>query len=128
MARKHSAQNTANTTITTTTETVVATVPGLSTRDGGETVSLVGTVQVTIGTTGSALTPRLRRGTTATDTLVGEGNPVSATAGDTVTVTIQADDVPGEVAGQSYVLTVQQTAATGNGSALFAAVEALVGT
>lgn len=127
MARKHSAQKTANTTVTTTTETVVATVAGLSTRDGEEVVSLTGTVQVTIGTTGSAVTPRLRRGTTAAGTLVGEGNPVSGTAADTVTLTIQADDVPGEVAGQSYVLTVQQTAATADGTALFAAVEALIG-
>lgn len=127
MARKYSAQVTTNTTVTTTTETVVATLSGLSTRDPGEVVTVTGTVQFTVGTGGTAVTPRIRRGSTASGTVVGEGNPVSATAADTVSVTIQADDVPGEVAGQSYVLTVTQTAATGDGSALFAAVDALVG-
>jgi len=117
---------TADTAVTTTTETVVATLSGVNAPGPGATIRLTGTVQMTYGTATTAMTPRIRRGTDATGTLVGEGNPLTGAAGNTAPTTLEVVDTPGEVANQSYVLTVQQTAATGNGSVLQATLNAIV--
>lgn len=122
----YSASATADVNIPTTTETVVATLVVPAVPSAGYKVNLFGTVQVTAGTAATAATPRWRRGTDATGTLVGEGNPVTLAAGNTGEISHNAIDTPGEIAGQSYVLTVQQTAATGNGTALQSAVTAIV--
>lgn len=108
----------ADTTIVTTAETVAATVAGVSTPRPGLKVVITAIVQVTTGGSTTALTPRIRRGTAITDPLVGEANAqqVAAAAGSTETVEIMVEDFPGEVAGQSYVVTVQQTAAAANGA------------
>lgn len=113
---------TTNVTVTTTTETIVATIDNVSTPRPGCKVRLTGNVQLTTGTATSAVTVRWRRGTAITDTLVGEANAqqVAAAAGSTEELTHIVEDEPGEVAKQSYVLTVQQTAATADGTALFA--------
>lgn len=122
------AQATADVALVTTAETVVLTIPGVTTRDKSEQVTLLATSVVTAGVGATALTPRLRRGVDATGTLIGEGNAQTAAAGSTYAVAIDGVDTPGEVAGQSYVLTVQQAAATGNGTALASAGAAIVGT
>lgn len=121
-------QVTADTVITTTVETVVATLSGVSTPRSGVKVVLAGMCQVTSGGSTTALTPRIRRGTDATGVLVGEGNPLplATAAGSTEELAIQCEDTPGEVAGQSYVLTVQQTGAIANGSAIYADITATV--
>lgn len=126
-SRTVSAQVIADTNIVTTAETVAATLPGVNTRDRLEPVAVSGVAQVTAGVGTTALTPRVRRGVDATGVLVGEGNPLTVAAGNTLGVPFAAVDVPGEVAGQSYVLTVQQTAATGNGTILAAAGLAVIG-
>lgn len=119
----------ANVTITTTTETVVATLTGISTRYASERVALHGWVQLTTGTATTTVTLRVRRGTDTSGSLIGEANAVSigAAAGGTEQFDIDVEDTPGDVASQSYVLTAQQAAATGNGTALQAILEALVG-
>lgn len=115
--------------VVTTDETVVVTLDAISTRSAGERVLLHGWVQFTTGTACSAVTLRLRRGTTTGGTLVGEANAenLGAAAGSTEEFSIDATDAPGEVAGQAYVLTVQQTAATGNGSALAGGISGILG-
>lgn len=122
------AQAVADVAVTLQVETVILTIPGVTTRDKSEQVSLTATALVTAGAGTTAITARLRRGADATGVLVGEGNAQTAAAGNTVGVTIDAVDTPGEVAGQSYVLTLQQTAATGNGTSLYSAGAAIVGT
>ena len=119
---------TADVAITTTVEKVVATLSGVSTPRTGIKIVLTGMAQVTTGGSTTALTVRVRRGTTITDTLVGEANPlqVAAAAGSTETLDIQVEDFPGEVAGQSYVLTVQQTAAAADGACVQASLKAEV--
>lgn len=119
---------TADVTITTTTEQVVATVTGVTTPRPGCKVVLRGWAQVTTGTNTTALTPRIRRGTTITDPLIGEANPeqVEAAAGSTEAVEIAVEDLPGELASASYVLTVQQTAASANGASIQAEITAEV--
>lgn len=110
----------ANTPLTTVNETVVATVSGISTPRPGCKVVVKGWAQVTTGGSTTALTPRIRRGTTIADTLVMEGNAeqVEAAAGSTEGIDIACEDTPGELASGSYVLTVQQTGAAADGSAL----------
>ena len=123
-----SVQVTADTTITTTAETVLATLSGVSTPRPGLKVVLTGFAQITTGGSTTALTFRVRRGTAITDPLVGEANPeqIEAAAGSTEGHTVVFEDTPGEVAGQSYVLTAQATAAAANASGVFASLKAEV--
>lgn len=107
---------TADTNIPTTTETVVATISGVTTPSPGSRVRLDGNAEVLAGTGTTAFTPRWRRGVDATGALVGEGNPVTVAAGNVLSVSYEVTDTPGEVANQTYVFTIQQTAATGAGT------------
>lgn len=116
---------TAETPLVTTAETVVATLSGVNTPRK-TTVTIKGWAQLTTGTATTAVTPRIRRGTTITGTLIDEGNPVTvgAAAGSTEDFEITAQDENVDLAGGSYVLTLQQTAASANGSCLQAGIEA----
>lgn len=120
-----SSQEVANDTLVTTAETVVCTLDGISTP-GRRTVRVKGWVQVTTGTGATTLTPRIRRGTGVTGTLIDEANAITlqAAAGGTEELELTAEDEGVDLANASYVLTVQQAAATGNGTALQAAMEA----
>jgi hypothetical protein len=118
---------TADVTATTTTETVVATLVIPAVPGPGYTVRLRGNMQFTTGAGTTAVTPRIRRGTDATGTLIGEANAVTATASTTIEVEHEETDTPGDVASVSYVLTIQQTAAAANGTALHGTLSATVG-
>lgn len=120
MPKRFSGLTTADQTLVTTTELVVATVVVPSVRGPGIKIQLHGKAQVTTGTNTTALTGRWRRGTAITDTLIGEANAtqVATAAGGTEDVEHDVEDTPGEVANQSYVFTIQQTAASANGSVL----------
>lgn len=109
-------------TVTTTTEKIVAQIDNVSVPRPGAKVRLFGSIVITTGTNTTALTPRWRRGTTITDTVVGESNArqVAAAAGSTEELAHSVEDTPGEIAKQSYVLTVQQTAASADGTVVFA--------
>lgn len=104
--------------VVTTTETVVMTLPAISTAVGNS-VAICANFTFTTGTGTTAVTIRVRRGTTITDTLVGEANPLNYAAAVTRDLSFSVVDNPGELAGQPYVVTIQQTAATANGTALF---------
>lgn len=123
-----SALVTADTSIVTTAETVLATVGKIDTPGPGMRVDLHGLVQLLVGTGTTGVTLRIRRGTDATGTLIGEANAETAgfTAGSTTAFVIDVVDTPGELAGASYVLTVVQTGASGNGTASQAELEATV--
>lgn len=120
-ARRYSSQATANTTITTTTETIIATVTGVTTPRGGCKVQLFGMCQFTTGGSTTAVTLRWRRGATITDPVVGEANAtqIDAAAGSTNDEVYACEDTPGDVASQTYVLTIQQTAAAADGTCVF---------
>ena len=117
----------ANTTIVTTAETVVATLSGVSTGRPS-TVNLSGWVQVTTGGSTTALTPRIRRGTDITGTLVCEANAVelAAAAGSEEEISISGQDPGVNLSSGSYVLTLQATAAAANATALQARLTATV--
>lgn len=106
----------AATPLVTTAETVVATVGGVSTQSPDSLVILEAVVQVLYGTGTTGATIRVRRGTDATGAVVGTAVLENATAGVTGDLELQVQDAPGELAGGSYVVTVQQAGASGNGT------------
>jgi hypothetical protein len=118
-------QVTTDVSIVTTTETVVATLAGVSTPRRTD-VRLEGTVQITPGTATTGLTLRIRRGTDATGALVGEAN-LEIVAGAVASAEdhyLKVRDSGVDLFNGTYVLTVQQAAATGNGTALQASLTA----
>lgn len=117
---------TAAVTVVTTTETEAVQLDGVAASQPDGRVVLRGWMQFTTGAGTTAVTLRIRRGTDTTGTLVGEANAITAAASAVREMAIEVPDTPGEVAGQSYVLTVQQTAATGNGTVEQSSLEARV--
>lgn len=119
--------STTNTALVTTAETVVATLAGVTTGRRQD-VRLRGWVELTTGANTTAVTPRIRRGTSASGTLIGEGNPrqVAAVAGSTEELDIEAVDPSADLSDATYVLTLEQTGASANGSAIHAALHAEV--
>lgn len=126
--RTYSLVATANITLTTTSETELVQVDSVDVPNPGGQVRLRGWCQLTTGTGTTTVTLRIRRGTDTSGTLVDEANAVTigAAAGSTEQFDIMVDEAPGELAGASYVLTAQQAAATGNGSAVQASLAAEV--
>lgn len=109
--------------VPTTTETIAATVQ-VSTDNAGANVTLEGNLDLTTGTGVTGVTVQVRRGATVAGTVVGSAEVPAAAASTRVVFPIQVNDNPGEVASQSYVLTVTQTAATGNGTINSASLQA----
>lgn len=127
--RNYTAPVTADTSLVTVAETVIATLSNVGTTRPGEPIKLRGWAQITTGGSTTALTLRIRRDSLS-GAVVGEGNPenVSAAAGSTESHEIVTQDsFAGEVPSQTYVLTAQQTGAAANGSCLQALLEAEVG-
>lgn len=122
-ARSITSPVTADTALVTVAETVVATIDGVTTPRAVN-VTLRGWAQLTTGAATTAVTPRIRRGTTIGGALIGEGNPINIGAAVTGDFELTVVDQAADVSGASYVLTLQQTAATGNGSCLQAAITA----
>lgn len=123
-----STEVTADTTLTTTAETVIATLTGVSTPGPGRKITLKGEAKITTGGSTTAVNLRIRRDS-LTGTVVDESNPVQveAAAGSTEDHDIMAEDIPtGEIFNATYVLTAQQTGAAANGSAIYAYLEATV--
>lgn len=126
--RQFSAYVTADTSLVTTAETVIATLTGVSTNQPGQTVGLNGQATVTTGGSTTGVTLRIRRDGLS-GTVVGETAPdaVFAAAGSTETHEIYAEDTgAGEFSGRTYVLTATQIAAAANGSVLTASLTANV--
>lgn len=118
--RQYSSEVSTDTPLVTTAETVIATVSGVSTYRPGETLRIVATASITLGTATTALTFRVRRDS-LTGTVVNQADPVqietAAASTEDHTITCE-DNLSGEIANATYVLTVQQTAASANGSCL----------
>jgi hypothetical protein len=110
------------------TETVVATVSGVTLPRPGMPVALsyAGVLLTGAGTT--AVTIRCRRGIDTTGTVVGAADVPNEAASAAANLAAAWVDQPGELANASYVVTVQQTAAGAAGTSQVAAVVCLVGT
>lgn len=111
---------TANVTLTTTSETVIVSSGAATAPRESSTFIIIAWAQLTTGGSTTAVTPRIRRGTTTGGTLVGEANAenVKAAAGSTEPFWIMAIEDRASVAGQEYSLTLQQTGAAADGTAL----------
>lgn len=96
----------------TNAETIIATSPGVVLRYPGQTIKVYGSVNFTVGTSGTAGTLKLRRDSvTGTQIGVSVTIPVSQiTATQTADGVIAAFDTPGDVNGQIYVMTLTVTA------------------
>ena len=69
--RRQSSYSEVDVTLTTTAETVVATLTGVSTNQAGQQLALRGTYNITTGASTTALVTRIRRDS-LTGTVVGE--------------------------------------------------------
>lgn len=95
------------------TETVVCTLPGMSTEFDGQTIKLSGWLKVSTGTGTTAGLMRIRRdsltGTTVSETTAETGPFVASKVCDG---TVDADDPSRTLAAATYVLTYQGTGDT----------------
>lgn len=106
-----------NITVTTTTETVLATVPAFNENEAGDFaqgVSFFGGLNVTPGAGSTQATVRVRRGTTVSGTLVGVAHGVGVTAAVPAELPIHELDPVFMQSGAQYVVTIQMTGATAN--------------
>jgi hypothetical protein len=116
--RRYTSYQETDTPLVTTAETVVATVTGVATDRPGQTVAIRGQYNITLGTGTTAVVTRVRRDG-LTGTVVGEvqTEQISSAAGSSENHDIYREDTgAGEFSGRTYVVTVSQTAATGNGT------------
>jgi hypothetical protein len=106
-------------------ESIVATLPGISTDVGSAPVILEGSAAFLLGATGTEVVVRVRRGTTTAGAVVAKAVFNALTAAKSYGLSIQCQDQQeGEVASQAYVLTVENVGATTEGEATQASLTA----
>lgn len=117
-----------NVAVTTTTEISVVTSGPATAPRATVNVCVLAWAQLTTGAATTTVTPRIRRGTAATGTLVGEGTAVTigAAAGSTEQYWVMACEDRSNVASVDYNLTLQQASATADGTALQGGILVLV--
>lgn len=105
-------------TIPTTTETVVATLGPFTENQvsPAQGVAFDGNINITTGTGTTSVTVRVRQGTGITGALVGVAQSQVATAGQTINIPISELDPTLVQPNAQYVVTVQQAAASANGT------------
>jgi hypothetical protein len=103
-----------NAALTTSTETIIATLPPINIAVDNALINLFWYLAVTIGTAGVSMTVRLRRGTTTGGTLVNVAVAATVAAASVYVFNGNYADTPGICAEQQYVLTGQVGSATAN--------------
>jgi hypothetical protein len=116
---------TSDITLTTTSETVIISSGRVTVPSQTCLVLIRAWAQLTNGTGTTAVTPRIRRGTTTSGTLVSEANaePVKTAAGSIEPYSMIASEQRSDQESVEYSFTLQQTGASGNGTAVQAAIE-----
>ncbi len=97
-------------------ETAIITTGGIDTTPNQQRVLITGIVALTPGTAATDVVIKVRRGTGVTGVEVGTLTTQVGTAGAPRVIPYHVEDVPGEVAGEVYSVTVAETAATANGT------------
>lgn len=117
-----------NVTLATTAETVILTSDPIALPFDAVQALILAWAQLTTGTATTTVTPRIRRGTLITDPLVGEANAenVKAAAGSTEPFLIMVAEDLTRLDRVQYSLTLQQAAATGDGTVLQASILVLL--
>jgi hypothetical protein len=119
---------TTNVAVTTTTEiSVVASPPVTAPRDNDD-VCIIAWAQLTTGTMTTTVTPRIRQGTAATGTLVGEANAetIKVAAAGTEPFYTMVCETRSNVGSVQYNFTLQQAGANADGTALQGGILVLV--
>lgn len=107
-----------NVSVVTTAETIIATLPPINISLDFAQILLFWWFTFTSGTATTGVSVKLRRGATVAGAVINVITAASTvTAGNQIQLSGCYADVPGAIANQQYVLTIAQTAATGNGSA-----------
>ena len=117
-------QNSSPTTVTTTTETTGVTGNFLNPPFGTCKVVLTGFIALTVGTGTTTVTLRIRRNPSGENTIVVNYTLVNVTAGNVVLLPVFGTDALPDGRSVQYAITVQQAGATGNGSIVFAFMNA----
>jgi len=118
----------ANVTLVTTAETLILTAPRIAVPRRSVTALILAIAQLTTGTATTGVTPRIRRGALVTDPLVSEANVVTigaAVGSNEQFLAFASEELTG-AADVEYSFTLTQAAATGNGTALAAAILVLL--
>lgn len=110
--------------VVTTAETIAATGNELPIPYVNGKVIIRGFILFTVGTDGTSVTVRVRRGTSITSTLVSGAIAVTqgVVAAGVVAIPFYAVDIVGALGTVQYSVTVQQAAATANGSIVDAVI------
>ena len=118
----------ANVAVPTTSETVIVTSPKLTLPFHTCRTIVLAWGQLTTGTGTTAVTPRIRRGTTNGDPLVGEANgeQVKVAAGNTEPFFICVSEALEGKESVQYCFTLAQTGATADGTCVQAAILTLI--
>lgn len=98
-------------------EVIVATLNGVTTDTGHQAIRLSATTYWEAAATAENMIIRIRRGATTAGTEV-EKVEIASVASKKNECSIQATDTPGEVAEQSYILTMEETKAAAKDKAL----------
>lgn len=114
--------------LVTTAETVIATLVAPSTDPTTPTLTFTGNASILTGATTTGLTFRVRRDS-LTGNIVGQAevDTLAAAAGNTEDHTLVMRDARTDAYGPTYVLTVAQTGATGNGTVQSATLAVTLG-
>lgn len=107
------------------TETVVLTSRPVNTPGPHATVTLFGVVNLTVGTNGVAAVVRVRRGS-LTGTEIGTATTDTGVATDKYTIPFQVVDTSIDEAGAVYVVTVQETSASADGTVNYVTIGGLI--
>jgi hypothetical protein len=120
--RAVSAYQTTDVTLTTTLEIKVADFPPVTAQFPGQRCTLQAILNFFTGAGTTAVTARIRRGTTVSGPLVGEAVNLNIGAAVNGVISIAVDIELGDVLNEPYLVSLQQAGATGNGVALNAAL------
>jgi hypothetical protein len=116
MGRRWSTSTITDVPVVTTNETVAMVSDSVSQSIDGERVSVDGRVGLLTGTNTTAVTVRVREGNGITGTIIGETLPYTIGAAVDVQIPYGFTYNPASIAGMVYSVTVQQTAASANGT------------
>lgn len=113
--------------VTTAEATVVASGP-VKTPSRNHQVLILAWAQLTLGAATTTVTPRVRRSALVGGSLVGEGNAINngVPAGETESFFMMATEERQNESEVEYNLTLQQAAATGNGTVVQSGIVVLV--
>ena len=102
-------------------ETQVLVSSPVSTPGPNATVEIIGVIRVTPGTAATEVNVIVRRNVGTTGSIIGNVYQTVVAGGD-YTVPFNFTDIPGDVAGEFYTLTVVETSATAPGTVAYATI------